>query len=1019
MRKTTLLAGRIVALCLAFVLGFFSAFGAIAGGIYFAYSSVSLEKLNEWSEKLFGQGIPLDEFVDQEADTPATSLTIQDLLSEIQQIKADKLTLEKMIEKYGLIIPQDVIDKMPTPVLNEIPFSLLFSEEGVELMMQKVTVADIIAMIPEDIASSLNSDPAREAFSDNTLAEVVEKDIGYIFDGVQLGYITGVTYVLDENGVYQPVMEDPDNPTLVEIVAPLDLGGILSAVASGEGDVLEVIENSIGDVAINSIFGTFMSDIAMLSNLLGEATLADVIVANPDTNKYEIDIMKAMDGRKVGSLLGYTEVETTDPETLEVSYGWIDDNGSDVKGISAKLSEIYIVDFMNGTASIDTLMDDLIIADVLGYEKSEKLPAFMHDNLENQIILETDIKIWYSDGAPADKMMNAFADKTVTELGNSISDLLLAEILGYCMYNGEWYLWEVQSVNGSDAIVLSPGTPIMSEIADTPIGDMSNIEDEIREIEIGILLGYESICDEDGEHLFWSTGVDENGEHIEPSGITATIADLTIKELSDGDTLQTTIDDTTIADVMGYTKNSEDGKWYKDGAEVTGPMAALAESKVGELSNDMNTMSIGKLIGHTPIYTTDSEGNEIFSHWEDDEGNPVEGVMGAFVDLSIEDMKDNEKVTNAIQDVQVSDALGLKYIDGVWYNSDGVTKTTGIMSAIADVKIKDLSDEMQNVTVGEMLGLYEKDGVLYDSDDKEASSVVVALADTSVGNLNSGLNTLKVGEILGYTYNTDEECWYEKDGTKASGVTGAIADTQLINLDAKLSVLQVGEVAGYVKLEANDPRATEGEGWYQLDDATGNYVIATGVLAAIADLTVDQIGNNDTVTDKIGTVKLAEALGYTSVNGVWYDKNNEPLEGIMAALADKPLDQMNSAVDDLKIKDVFPGERTGLLSIINEDSYLNDMETTIDESISNTPVQFFIENGLIVFDETTMEQLDDASVKKGDMTEMSEEMQNSGYYDEWIESNGTADIPTWRTQKLSDSFNYIVKLITPSVDDNK
>ncbi len=128
MRRTTLMMGRIISLCLAFVLGFFSAFGAIAGGIYYAYSSVSLDKLNEWGS-LFGFSVPFDDFVDPEAETPATSLTLQDLFAEIQQIQDDELTLAEMIEKYGLIIPEDIIESMPDPVMKEIPFALLMSEE--------------------------------------------------------------------------------------------------------------------------------------------------------------------------------------------------------------------------------------------------------------------------------------------------------------------------------------------------------------------------------------------------------------------------------------------------------------------------------------------------------------------------------------------------------------------------------------------------------------------------------------------------------------------------------------------------------------------------------------------------------------------------------------------------------------------------------------------------------------------------------------------------------------------------
>lgn len=1020
MRRTTLMAGRVISLCLAFVLGFFSAFGAIAGGIYFAYSNVSLEKLNEWGSK-FGFGIPLDGFVDPEAEKPATSLTLQDLFAEIQQIQNDELTLEEMIEKYGLILPEDIVDKMPDPVMKEIPFALLLSPEGINLMMEKVTVIDVINMIPEEIAATIVSDPAREAFSDNTLSQIVAMDMGHIFEGVQLGYVTGVTYVIDENGVYQAVWVDPEDPTLLELIAPLDLGGILTAVSAGEGNVLEVIENSIGDVSVDAIFGTFMDDVTILSNLIGEATLADLIVADPETGEYTIDLMQAMDGKKVGSLLGYTEVENTDPETLEVSYAWIDGEGNNIKGISAKIADIYVSDFLNGTVSLDTIMDDLIIADVLGYEKGEKLPVFMHDNLENPIVIEKEIIVWYSKGAPADKLMNSFADKTVTWLGESVSTLMLADILGYCKYDGEWYSWEVQTVNDADAIVLNPGSPIMSEIAGTAIRDMGNIESTIKDIQIGTLLGYESICDENDIHLYWSNGVDDDGNPVEVKGITASIADLTINELAEGDTLQETIDDISLADVLGYEK-MEDGKWYKDGVVVTGPMAALADSKVGSLSEDINSIAIGEMLGYTPIYVTDSDGKETISHWEDSNEKPVEGLMGAFVDLSVDDMKDNDKVMDAVQSVKVSDVMGLKYKNGEWYNSDGETKATGIMSAIADVKVGELSTKMQEITIGEMLDLHEKDGVWYNSDDTKASGVVAALADTSVGNLNSELNNIKVGEVLGFTYNEDEERWYDGDKV-ATGVTGALADSKLTTLNEDLSHLLVGEVAGYTKLKADDPKATEGEGWYIHNEESNTYTKATGILAELSDLTVNQLSDSEgsALTDKIGNVKLADALGYSkNSDGVWCDKNNVPLTGIMAALADKPINEMNSAVDDLTLADVLPGERSGLLSIIDKDTKIDEIDKSVDESIKNTPLQFFMDEGLIVFEDTTLGYLDSISELKGGdkMTTLTPEMIATGYYDSWIEANGSSDIPTWRTQKLTESFNYIVSLISPNMNVN-
>ena len=148
MRKTSLMAGRVLALCLAFVLGFFSAFGAIAGGIYFAVAELSIDTINKWGE-MFGINIPVDQFIDQEAEKPASSLSLLDLITELEELSSATLTLEEMIERYGLILPPDIIEKVPGTVMSEIPFTALFTPEGMELVMSSVTVADIMSMIPE------------------------------------------------------------------------------------------------------------------------------------------------------------------------------------------------------------------------------------------------------------------------------------------------------------------------------------------------------------------------------------------------------------------------------------------------------------------------------------------------------------------------------------------------------------------------------------------------------------------------------------------------------------------------------------------------------------------------------------------------------------------------------------------------------------------------------------------------------------------------------------------------------
>lgn len=1059
MRKASMIVVRIISLCLAFVLGFFSAFGAVAGGIYLAYSKVSIDKINEWGEK-FGFYLPTDDYVDQEAEKPITSLTIQELLAEMQGLGKSKLTLDQMINRYGLIVPSDVTDKIPNSIMNDIPFASLFTKEGIDAAMNTVTVTEILDLIPKDIAATIISDPTRDELSDNTLADIVKMDMGHIFDGIQLGYITMVNYEKDENGVYQIVMADPSNPTLLELVAPLDLGGILKAVTKKEGNVLEVVEKSIGDVVITSLLGTSMKDITALSNLLGNATIGDMIVQDPVTGEFTLDVMAAMEGKKVGSLLGYEETEIPD-ESGSTSTVWKDTDGKEVKGINAKIADYALTDLIEGKISTNTLLDGLTVADILGYEKRD-LPIYLNDTA-----LEGTITVWYQEkGEPVDKIMGAFAGMAFDDISTISSSLHLYDILGYYEHDDEWYTWEVEG----EKVVLTATSGIMAEIADTPVGDLSSIEVKLKDMKIGDLLGYTPEYEKDGKGNYITDAKgnkivdywkDSNGK---VTGVTASLSDLTINELSDGNTLQNTINDMRIADVMGYTEK-EDG-WYQGESKVTGVMAALAESKVSDLSTDINNMQIGKMLGYTPVYTTDSEGNQIIDHWVDSNNDQVTGIMASFAGLSVDDMSDNNKVQAAIQDIKVADVMGLKQDEhGIWRDSDD-NQASGIMSAIADTKVGDLSDKMNTIMIGEMLGhtpVYKKDGEgnkiidhWVDSNGNEVTGIVGVLADTTVADLNSRLNNVTVGEVLGFKKETTTDkngnevtIWYdgkddEGNDKPASGVTGALANTKLNELNSALNSLKIGEVAGYTPVYKKDSNGnyvnSEGTIVTEKDRVIDHWEVsegvpATGIMAQLADLTVDQLTNNDTLTDKIGNVTLADTLGYKkNESGNWCDKSGEQLTGIMAALADKPINQMNTAVNELTLNDVIPGEKTGLLSIVGGSTKITEINGAIDNSIKTTPLQFFIDNELITLEDSTQSALDVASQTKGDkvqitgisedgkygtITDKDDKGNDKSSYDKYnldssyiIKEGSNYYVPTWRTKPLQEAFGYVVKLLT-------
>ena len=878
MRKTTIMTEKIIAFCLAFILGFFSAFGAIAGGIYYAYSTISVDMLSEWA-KYFNINLPIDDYVNKDAEKPITSLSIEDLLKEIQAIQSSKLTIDEMINKYGLVIPADILDKLPDSVKSEIPFTFLFSEDGANYLMASITVDDIFEMIPAELLGTVISDPIRHTLKDHTLADIVALNYGYIFEGVQLGYLLGVTYELDENGVYQIVWADPEAPTVMELVAPLDLGGILNSVANNEGNLFEVIENSIGDVAIDALLGTLLGDASLISGLLGGTTLSDIIVHNPDTGEYTVDIAALLNDKKLGSLIGYTEIESIDPETGETVLVWTDANGNNPAGIMAVVADFLVTDLINGQISVDSLLNDLVIADLLGYERGEKLPVFMYDDLENPITLENEITIWYQGGVIVDKMMGAFADKSFTWISTSISELMLSDILGYCKYDGAWYSWKISNHNGSDIIELTPGDPIMSSIANTPVGNLGGVADSLKGIQIANILGFESVTDDNGEHLYWSSGTDDQGNPIKATGIMASIAGLSVNDLSDNQKLQGAIDGIRIADVLGFTEGS-DGKWHDANGPVAGPMAALAGLKIGELSSGINDIAIGEILGYTLVYEDD-----VITQWVDGNGDKVEGIIGAFVDLSIGELSDGDKLQSAINGVTIANVLGLEERADGWYDGNG-NKVTGIMASLAGSKVGELSSIVDTLTIADVLGLEERADGWYNGDNK-VTGIMAALAGSKVGELSSVVDTLTIADVLGLE--KKEDGWYDSNGDKATGIMAALADSTIGSLSSKIDTLKIADVLGLEEKE---------DGWY---DSDGNK--ATGIMASLADSTIGELSSN------VDDLTIADVLGLEKKTDGWYDSNNKKATGVMAALAGYKIGELSSAVEDLTIANVLGLEK--------------------------------------------------------------------------------------------------------------
>ena len=92
---------RFLSLVLAFFLGFLSCIGAIFGVGYYAYSRVSLDKLEEWGVVSVDEG----QYIDEDAEVDLTAMTVKSFIEEIRRLQSlsEPVTLNLLNSRARII----------------------------------------------------------------------------------------------------------------------------------------------------------------------------------------------------------------------------------------------------------------------------------------------------------------------------------------------------------------------------------------------------------------------------------------------------------------------------------------------------------------------------------------------------------------------------------------------------------------------------------------------------------------------------------------------------------------------------------------------------------------------------------------------------------------------------------------------------------------------------------------------------------------------------------------------------
>lgn len=938
MRKTALVFNRFLSLFLAFLLGFFSFGGLLVGAGYIAYNHLSVDFL-----KQFGIEIDTDPYFEDGAEVSIDALTLKELIAEVQRVSAlgDEVTFNFLKDRYGLKLSDEISALLPEGA-RDLPFTTIFGENGLYAILETVEVSYVLQFAPAD----LFSDPMVYAIENKTLADVVDMDLGYLFDNVDLGYLLEVEYVKNSDGEYELVPADPEKKTLQEIIAPIKLGSVLADAQAGELDILKVIDNNLADVTIGALADSLES--IEIPTVFGTKTLGEIIEKGED-GKYFFDTDKLTDGVQLGQVMGYVY----DPNDGH----WYEDNGATgdarikADALFEPICNTFLSEFIEpgaGRNTADVIMDsfrrcDTKLGTVMGYY-IENGVWYIDDGKVGDARSEVDHFFAPICNVALADILDANADKTASDAIMEqfrICGTKLGDMMGY-VYDStdkKWYLdnGKVGDNRTSADALFAPLCDIMlyeliDHPEDKPAGEVFKDKFKESDTRLGDLMGYTKTPNPDYNPLGGTNAYIWYDASGEITGVGATIADYTIGDVLDGGiNTDDVINDLTIAEVYGLSASEKlpvyiSGKtddisakvdidlWYDNkGAKADSIIAALAPLKVSNLKTKLNELKIADVMSFVEY-----EGK--YYSWsviEDASGKYIEmtedsSITAEFAGLDLNSLS-NGGIEDKINSISIGKFLGYtQNEDGKWVDSNGIV--TGILGIVAGATTQTLEGEINRTAIGDIAGyIYVEDefgGAWYTeyhsaSDNAPARGLLANLASLTVldlsneGAIREKVQGIKLCDVLGYTLDENGEYYKLVDGNKvyAEGVMSAIMGSEVGNVEREINDTPISKIAGFYQNPDNKKFYTDPEFKNE----------AHGVLVSFADLTIGHITDDGELSDRIQKITIAEVFEYqfNSATSKWHytlpnGTMGAEVKGVMGAIADSKISDISLSINSKK-----------------------------------------------------------------------------------------------------------------------
>ncbi len=319
---------------IAFILGMAMSFAIVGVTVFIISTNYTLRDIEE------NTAIPTisEQYIGEYPEVYIRDMTLVEMLKEGKELAdmGDGLTLNVMISRYDLLLP-DRADVFLTPKIRDLPLKQVFSEEGMDIIMNTVCIGEFKGYERREIdgesvwyntQTDKPVDGINEVIADLTLAQTLSSDFSFtsLLDDITLADALGYTLV---DGEYYKNGQKATG--LIASLCDSPVSEISDELNSAKFH--EILGYELGED------GCYYEDGSKVTGVM--SVLADCTIDTAPDRIQSADM---------GEIMGFT----LDPE----SGLWKDSKGNEVHSLMNTISGKKI-------SELDDLYKDLTVADVI------------------------------------------------------------------------------------------------------------------------------------------------------------------------------------------------------------------------------------------------------------------------------------------------------------------------------------------------------------------------------------------------------------------------------------------------------------------------------------------------------------------------------------------------------------------------------------------------------------------------------------------------------------------------------